>query len=513
MDINAILEGARNETEQFRRRIKAPTRRTNIRQAMIGNGGVGTTNMLSHLGTNEAALKLYKAFRDTQYTAIRPIATRFAAQPIRVAVTPRLRGSQQDRRSGRVGPMAKSLDRNARESFTKSLANHGLLRDTPEGPTGASFWRKQKAFRRRMPGYVKQALPTTSVVLDDHEILATLRRPNDYLPSSTLMSLMASSLMTAGKALLVYDKADRTAGSNGRMTPSVYYIPMHWATPNHEGAPFTSFTIQPDNGGQPITVKRNEFVYCSLFDPADPLGAVTPLTAHAKAVNTGDALAQAHLSSLNNLVNPSYAIRAGSILNPDTGRKQPVLLPPDEREKIMDLFKRLSSGVLKNGEPIVLDALIEEVFQLGSKPKELDFLDSCKINDERIMHGVGVSSIITGFAQNANRAGSTVAHGVFYDVVMNPLLGLVGSAFTLYLGPYYSNSEYEVTVYYDAAVADDLEARKARVAIFKDRLSDTEARRFMMTGHLEYAEDERLDGEPEEIDDDSDEDELETDQP
>lgn len=509
MSINSILEGASNDTEQFRRRVKAPSRRTGIRQALVGNNGVGTTSMLSHLGTNEAALKLYRAFRDTQYTAIRPIATRFAAAPIRVAVTPRVRSSQQDRRSGRVGPMAKSLSPRERTSFTKALQEQGLLRDAAEGGQSEGFWRRQKALRRTMPLYVKQALPTTSVVLDDHEVLATLRRPNDYMPSSTLMSLVASSLMTAGKALLVYDKADRTAGSSGRMTPSVYYVPMHWATPNHEGAPFTSFTIQPDNGGKPVEVKRNEFVYCSLFDPADPLGAVTPLTAHAKSVNTGDALAQAHLSSLNNLVNPSYAIRAGSVLDPNTGKKQPVLLPAEEREKLMELFKRVSSGVLKNGEPLILDALIDEVFQLGSKPKELDFLASCKVNDDRIMHGVGVSSIITGFAQNANRAGSTVAHGVFYDVVMNPLLGLVGSAFTLYLGPYYSNEEYEVTIYYDAAVADDLEARKARVALFKERLTDDEARRFMMTGHLEYAEDDRLDGEPEDSgSDESEEDDV-----
>lgn len=104
-----------------------------------------------------------------------------------------------------------------------------------------------------MPLTVKQMLPPNSVVLDAHEFLETMQRPNDIIDGYTTLELIATSLMTCGKSLLTID-------DNPGTNPSMYYIPMHWATPVHSTMPYERFKITPTNAGSSYDAARGQFV-------------------------------------------------------------------------------------------------------------------------------------------------------------------------------------------------------------------------------------------------------------
>lgn len=425
----------------------------------FSGGGFGGLNDLSQ------AARQYAAFRDIPYAAIRPICVHFASQPVRVAIIPRraVRGNES-----------------ARINLRKSLRREGLIGD-------CNFELRQKQLHARMPLHVKSSLPPDAVVLDSHEIIDAIENGNDTLNGWQTKYLTAASLMLAGRALLTWNQGQPVIG--GDSVSEVHYIPMHWAEPRHDEGPYSGWTIRPIHGGEAVEVKRGGFIYMAMSDPGDPLSAVSPTQAQAKSINTSDKIHDAHYHGLNNLIRPSYAISLGKIPSPDGQPSRPYV-KSGQRRKITDLVKSYVGGVMNRGEPILLDALIDDIKAIGASPTDLDYVGGGDLVERRLMQGYGVSPIIAGFSQNANRAGSHEAHKIFYRLIINPLLSLSGNAHTHALGPLFDTDQYRIRVYYDAATADDEDARRSRVALFKDRLSDVEARKYMRTGEVDWDDEE-----------------------
>jgi len=429
-------------------------------------GGQGAGGSLSFGSDNSYADRQYAMFRDIPYSAIRPICVRFASQPIRIAITPvrQVRGQESE--------MA---------AMRKSLRSNGYIADRDE----VKFNRRQRVLKAHQPLWLKQSLPPDAVVLDSHEVVDALQNSNDILDGYRTQYLTAASLMLAGKALVMWDRRSPTTTPDGQQTPGVFYIPIHWAEPRHNNGPFSGWTIKPPQGGEAQEISKGEFVYMTLPDPRDPLSAVSPTQAQAKTINTGDKIHDAHYHGLNNLIRPSYAISMGRVPDGVGGTTRPYV-KRENRRKITDLVKSYVQGVMNRGEPILLDALIDDIKDIGTRPTDLDYANGSDLVERRMMQGYGVSPIVAGFSQSANRAGSAEAHSIFYQLVVNPLLSLAGSAYTHAIGPQYSNPRYKITIYFDAASADDEDAKRSRVMLFKDRLSAVESRRYMRTGELDY---------------------------
>ena len=409
--------------------------------------------------------RYYQAFREVCYTAIRPIATRFAGQSLRVAAIPRRRrGQDRDQSYGMM---------------TKALRSGGYL--------GSTFSDRQKEFRFRMPKRIKAALPENAVVLDEHEFTDTINRPNDVMDGWSTMYCVAASLLTCGKALLTWDQDAPSIGGSGDMTSSVYYIPMHWATPKHEADPFTGWTIRPVTGGEASHVERGEFVYFQMPNPSDPLNGFSPMMATGRTINTSDKITDAHQASMENLIKPSYAVVAGEVVN-SQGIKGRARFKPEDRKKISNAIKSYIGGVMRAGEPIILDQLIADIKDISPKSDDIGFVQGEQMTSQRIMQAFGVSNVIAGYAENANRAGAGVAHDIFYDVVLNPLLLLSGGAFTHFIGPMFNTDAYRVVIYHEEARMEDADQKRSRSVIFKDVFSDVEKRKYVRTGEIDWTD-------------------------
>jgi phage portal protein BeeE len=456
---------SQKSASEFHNRVKDYVARgTRGQNATMASGVYGGTGM-GFRSQNDA--RYYRAFRDVAYTAIRPIATRFATQGLKIATIP-------------VNRYNRSLD-STRSAMTKELRDTGHL--------GSKFESRQKTAWRNMPHYVKSLLPENAVVLDAHEFLDTMARPNEVVDGYTTMELVAISLMTAGRSLLLWDSANQSQGGSGEMTDSVYYIPMDWATPNHSGQPFQSWTIRNPRGGTVSSAVRGEFVYFNMPDPEDPFGAVSPMIASNRQINTSDKIADATLAGLNNLIAPSYAIIAGDVVSQTAGGgvRRPKFTK-EQRAEITNGIKQYVQGVMRSGEPVVLDALISDIKDISPKSNDISFVQGSTLMERRIMQSYGVSNVIAGFAENANRASSNTAHEIFYDVVLNPLLVRSGMAFTHWIGPKYNRPAYRVMIYHEPARIDDADATFNRVSLFADQLSPVEKRKYARTGEVDWTD-------------------------
>lgn len=410
------------------------------------------------------ALQFYRANRDVQYTATHPIANRFAQQPVRVAISPR----------------RSSFDSPKLPAMVKSLRKEGFISETYE--------KRQKEFRDAMPKFVKSTMPPDAVVVDSHYITEAFARPNAVSSDFDTMYMVAASLLTAGAAVLVWDETNETAGVSGIATPGVYYTPMSWLTPNGNHSKY-GWTCTPPSGGGSYNLEPGEYIYVGMADPEDPFGALSPMRAMARTINTGDKISDVHYHSLENLMRPSYAIELGRMPGVDgKGNGPRIKLDKDMRTKLVNALRRQLSGAGRRGDPVVLDAYIEKITDLGSKPTDLDYAHGEQMIRDRIMQGFGTSPVMAGHVTPANKASAVVAQELFYDLLVNPMAVRVSRALTHTLGPKYSTDDYVVTVYVETPQIDDPEAVARRVTLFRDRLSDEEVRRYLRTGKLEIDE-------------------------
>ena len=463
--------------EQLDRSLTRRAKGSNMRGLLQSDRG--ETSPLSHgdlLDDRGRAHHLYRAIDDTVYASIRPIAVRYAGQPVRVALVPRRRSGFSRVQNGRL--------------LRKHLNEQGLIDRFPDNPRGdRDFKALMEERSRACPLAVKRQLPADAVFLDEHPTISMFEAPNDFMTQFQIMSNVAASMMSAGSAFLLFDRKEESMDTAGQASATMYYVPKTWVEANHSEGPFTKIRVtnQLSLGGQrnSATFGRGEFARLALWDPASPVGALSPALAMADAINSGKSITEAHSAALRNVFSPKYAVTIGRAIDgnaPGSGR---ALLDAKYREELRERFREMATGMLRAGEPLLLDAFIEDVKRLGELPNELDFLNSQTAIDDKVGRGFGVSKILSGFVQNANRASSAVASELFLDLVVNPLLVLSGQALTQYIAPYYATNRYRLVIYHERAVVNDNAERRARVGLLREYLTPEEARRFMMTGELD----------------------------
>lgn len=459
MSASYSFEAIDNRLENFSRRLAQKS--SDMRGLLRGpNSSAGLGSFMSV--DNISATNMYAGIRDTAYASLRPICARYASQPIRVALVPRRRQGMRIQ-SGRL----------LKECRLKGWTVRG----------DKAFDRHQSMKMQSVPLAVKQYLPAGSILLDDHPIDSMFQAPNEFTTQSTLLSNVAASLMSAGMAYLLFDAQETTPDAAGDASSTVYYVPKTWVTPGHKNGPFSEISVSPPSTSKNQVFNRGEFARIALWNPADPLGSISPMLALASAINSGRSIEQAHSAALRNVFSPRYAITAGQAIEGSSGGRP--LFDAAKRRELSDEFRQMASGALRAGDPIFLDAFISKIERLGDTPNELDFLESSNLVDDKIGRGFGVSKILNGFVQNANRASSAVASELFLDLVVNPTLVLSGQSLTQYIAPYFATPRYRVVIYHERAVVNDAAERRARVLAMKEYLTPEEARRFMMTGELD----------------------------
>jgi len=276
--------------------------------------------------------------------------------------------------------------------------------------------------------------------LDQHPILDLLADPNELMTSWSLMYSTVFSLELTGRSLWW------VTASEGRQM--ILPIPSTWIL--DVDAKRGAWQIQPTGSATSFPVSGEEVIHFFYPDPADPFGCVSPLQQIATAVEADNAIGECQYQVFVRGILPRVALTVGK--NTQSGIR-PTLTAP-QRKQIVEAIKSAYQSWSRFEEPIILDGLIENIHKLSNNPTELDFLDSSKLTKSRILQGYGVSPILLGEVEGANRASATVADEIFVANSVNPLCHLMSLTLTEWLPPMFGE---ELQVWIEPAKAKDSE--------------------------------------------------------
>jgi HK97 family phage portal protein len=290
--------------------------------------------------------------------------------------------------------------------------------------------------------------------LESHPLLEILADPNDWQTYWQLMFVSVASLEITGRALWWVSKDSRET-ANGLGT-SILHIPSEWIVKIN--ALQTEWTIRPTTSTEEFVLSGDELLHLHYPDPSDPRGVISPLSRVAEAVLTDQQIQTAQHSAFKNGIFPKVVLTAGKLPSQAPGMEgmRPTLTP-QQRADLVAAIKGAYRGVINADEPIILDSLIEKIEKFSQTILEMDFIGSSKVTKARVLQAYGVSPILLGELENANRASSTVAEEIFVYNKVNPLIELISGVMTQWLAPMFAGPRERLVVWIEPAQPHDAE--------------------------------------------------------
>jgi HK97 family phage portal protein len=287
--------------------------------------------------------------------------------------------------------------------------------------------------------------------LPSHPVLDLLSDPWDLGVAWSMITATVASLELTGRALWYVTE------ENGR--PTIFPVPISWL--ENVDRKRTKWTIRLPGAAATIDIPGDRVVYFFYPDPANPWGALSPLQAIAGAVLADESITQTQWRTFTQGQFPGLILTVGKMPPAPgmTGMGPRHELTPEQKRQIIEACRKIYSGVINQGEPLILDAIIESVTKLTFTPAELDFLNSGKFTKSKILQGFGVSPILLGEVEGANRASATVADEIFCANKINPLIDLLSQTLTAWLGPMFAADGERLKIWIEPAVPHDPEMR------------------------------------------------------
>jgi phage portal protein BeeE len=299
-------------------------------------------------------------------------------------------------------------------------------------------------------------------VIENHPLLDAINDPNALMVRWALLFVTVASLEITGKSHWWFfnEKRDRT----GKW--SILPLPSNWIQPRHgEKKLFAEWEIRTDQNAKPVIVPGDEVAYIYYPDPSNPLSALSPLQAQAKAVVADESMTEAQRRAFSQGLWPGVAITMGRNpgVNGQPGNRP--ILTEHQRAQIINAVKQAYQGVLRNEEPIILDGWIEAVTRMTTSPREMDFTRSGDVTKARITQGFGVNPIVMGQVEGANRASSATADDHFCNATCNPKIELISQCLTAWAGPIFAAPGERLYVWIEPAQANDPELQMDRLKV------------------------------------------------
>jgi HK97 family phage portal protein len=374
-------------------RLKARQRLTEdaFSAAMGGmRGGGGFSAGPQGMG---AAKEQYRHNRGIVYANTRPVANRLAAQPMCV---------------GRV----------VKGESKSMLKSHDFA---------------------KLPNSVKQVVYNAGALgierIDSHPLLDALHDPNEFMTAFHLRVAVHMAVPVAGVHYILVLDSKRPG-----MKFDLWPLPKTMIRPDPSKGLRGGWLFCPDGAADPIPVPGNRVIPIYDIDIENPFGSKSVLEAAAQHVLTHEAIIASQKSAFDNGIRPGIAVSVGEVENPKGGMSKPQL----EHWQAMQIEERLNQmhrGSSKHNGIVILDGIIEKVMPFTMKPMEMDFLSSSTTTKKAVDQIFGVSPVIKGEDENANRAAALVAGETFNDNVANPALTQFSQCINAWLVPLFDDSE------------------------------------------------------------------------
>lgn len=161
--------------------------------------------------------------------------------------------------------------------------------------------------------------------------------------------------------------------------------------------------------GQRDTFEADQIGHGLYPDPQSEIYGVSPLQAATEAVNVHRAIHESQDKTFSQGADPSLLITADQELG------------AEQIERIRTQLKAKYEGSGNAGKSLLLGGGLKAT-PWRMSPKEMNYLESGKMNREELLGVYGVSEAILGILENANRASSASADYNFKGNTITPLL-------------------------------------------------------------------------------------------
>lgn len=471
-DNELAIARMRHSADRHAKDISEAIRGRRMQSSGSRGGDIPFANMGSNLDNSSRSKRQYEAFKDTVFTAIRPIMVKAASQDIRCGF------DTAATRKAVVGAYRqKGLVVDAKSLRDIMHAQRDGRFEYVDDPWGV------KQIRDVSPKFIRKDVGENVDPLKEHFLTTLLQSPNEYLTGYGLKQCSFASMALTGRYVWWFDVNGKPRDDVPELgNLRLWYIPVSWLQ-LPDSSNLRQWKIMAPGMGSGHDVSIDELFMSTMPDPGNPLRPYSVLQAQAKAVDTEDKMLRAQAVSMDNSIRPGLIVIAGRLPGmPTAGRSGPGVRPiltGEQRGQIIDAIKLQYQGVARHGEPLILDGLIEDVKPYLPSPQELDMVNSTGVFQKRIMEGYGVSPVVAGYAENANRAGAVVAEESFYKNTLNPYIEQSSQDMDSVLGRRFTvKGGQRLRVWMELAVADDPDALLARFTVCMPYMTPEEVREF-----------------------------------
>ena len=267
------------------------------------------------------------------------------------------------------------------------------------------------------------------VALDDHPLLALLRRPNPLQGGPGLFEALHAYRLIAGNAFV-----EAVAPETGRPPVELYALRPDRMTviPGAAGIPAAyryavggrqrDFPVDQLGGGSAI-------LHLRAFHPRDDWYGQSPVEAAAFAIDQHNQAGAWNQAMLQNGARPS-----GALMVKTSADGAPASLGDDQFERLKEQIDQLYAGPGNAGRPILLEGGLTWQ-EMSLSPKDMDFINAKHTAARDIALAFGVPPQLLGIPGDNTYANMREARLALWEETVIPLVRHFAAELGRWLGP------------------------------------------------------------------------------
>ncbi len=278
-------------------------------------------------------------------------------------------------------------------------------------------------------------------LLENHELISLLNRPNPLQSGVEFFSSLYSYLMISGNTYIVRDsdalrparelyllRPDRMRVNAGEsMIPDAYEYVV-------DGRVLKSYPVDPTTGMSQIKQTK-------LWSPLDDFYGLSPIMASAYNIDQHNLAGLHNVALLKNGCTPSGMLK----FEPTDETGMSTELTDEQRARLLEDLEFRFQGSHNSGRPMLLEGNFSYQ-QLGLNPKDMDFLELLNLSAREIALCFGVPAQLIGIPEANTYSNMETAKLALYEETIIPLLKRVESDLNEYLAPLYNG---DIHIQYD----------------------------------------------------------------
>ena len=278
-------------------------------------------------------------------------------------------------------------------------------------------------------------------LLDNHELISLLQRPNPLQSGVEFFASMYSFLLISGNSYIVRDSDDlRPAKELYLLRPDrVRIIPGETSIPNSyqyviNGSVEKEYPVDQASG-------LSQIKQIKLWSPLDDFYGLSPVKASAYNIDQHNLAGLHNVALLKNGCTPSGMLK----FEPTDETGMSTQLTDDQRARLLEDLEFRFQGSHNSGRPMLLEGNFSYQ-QLGLNPRDMDFQELQNMSAREIALCFGVPAQLIGIPEANTYSNMETAKLGLYEETVIPLLKRVESDLNEYLSPLYNG---DIHVQYD----------------------------------------------------------------